>query len=168
MRNMMLQAVEVSFPPMAEPVFKTPEEAIAFSVSIDRALRHPRISECIGQKIRSAWWRDDAIFLCLENEMTLHFGYAERAVDLMIEESVSSNVVGESQSLEITLIFLSGQESRWERNKLIKALEGNSVYRIQAIQSGYFLYVTDVDILWITYIINRATRRPFLYWDSVD
>ncbi len=89
-------------------------------------------------------------------------------VDLIIESNFWGDVAAESLPKEMTLIWPSGLESRWNRGDLIQALEGNSVYRIQASQSGYFLYVRNVDILWINYLIDRATGYPFLHWNSVE
>jgi hypothetical protein len=164
----MLDAFEVMIPPMTEPTFKTPAEAIAFGVSMDKTRRHPRLSACIGQKICSAWWRDDALFLRLENRIALHFQYADSAVDLSIEDNTTNDFTGVREPREITLTLSPGMEWRWGRSNLIQALLGNSVYRIWASQHGYFLYVTSVDILWINFLIDRATGSAFLHWSSTQ
>jgi hypothetical protein len=168
MRNMMFDTIQVTVASMAEPFLKTPEEAIRFSKSINRTRIPPGISSCMGQKINSTGWSDDAISLHLESGKTLRFRYAKNAVDLTIRDDVSSSVARESLSQEIQLIFPSGEETRWERGKLIEALEGNAIHHIQATQSSFFVYVTNVEILWIYFLIDRSSGHPFLYWGLTD
>lgn len=78
------------------------------------------------------------------------------------------NLAGELYPPEVVLSFPTGFEFIWKRDSLIKSLEGNTVSRISAAQAGYFLYVTNMDILWIDFVTERATQRPFLYWAVTD
>ncbi len=63
------------------------------------------------------------------------------------------------------LVFPGGQEAPWKRSEAIAALQGNAVRRIQASQSGFWLYVANRDILWIGPLFERHTERPFLHWE---
>jgi hypothetical protein len=169
---MMLEAIEVTFPYASEPVFKTLEEAMASSVSIDRQCSTSDIASYEGQTIRFAGWCDEAIFLRLENAKVLHFQYTELAVELTIEADVPNDLMNEVRAQEVVLIFPSGHRMIWEKDRLIKSLQGKLVRRISAAQAGYFLYVTGADknteILWIDFVTDRITKRPLLYWGLTD
>ena len=164
----MMETIEAIFPLNVEPGFNTPEEAIAFSKSIAHERHNENISSCIGRLIRFACWREDAVLLHLDNSKVLHFGCAQNVVDLTIEDDVTSNVPGGSRTQEIVLVRLAGREIYWRRGEMIRALDGNTVRRIQPSQSGFFLYVTNVGILTIDMLIDRLTGRPFLFWGLTD
>lgn len=168
MRANRLETILASLLPNFEPDFYTPEEAIAFSKWIAAARGNENIASCIGRVIRLADWRDDAIFLQLDNGKTLHFGCARYVVDLAVEDGVPSDGANESRALKAVLVQLEDVTFYWDRDELVRALEGNTVQRIQAGHTLYFLYVANVGILMISVLINRSTGRPFLYWGLTD
>jgi hypothetical protein len=165
MRNRMLETIEVTFPYTHEPVFSTLEKAIAFSISIDKARQTIDPILYVGQKICFAGWRDDAIFLQLENGKVLHFQYTERSVELTIDGELPGDVANGSRAQEVVLSFPTGHQYLWKKDSLIKSLQGNAIRRISAAQEGFFLYVISVDILWIDFVMERDTQRTLLYWE---
>ena len=65
-------------------------------------------------------------------------------------------------------VQLDGEAFHWNRGELMRTLEGNTIQRIQAGQTLFFLYVANVGILMINVLIDRLTGRPFLYWELTD
>jgi len=163
-----LETILATLPLEFEPGFDTSEETIAFSKWIAAVRGNENIASCIGRVIRLADWRDDAIFLQLDNGKTLHFGCARYVVDLAIEDSVPSDGANESRAPKAVLVQLEDVTFYWDRDELIRALEGNTVQRIQAGQTLFFFYVSNVGILMISVLINRSTGRPFLFWQVTD
>jgi hypothetical protein len=164
-----LETILASLLPNFEPGFDTPEEAIAFSKWIAAARGNENIASCIGRVIRLADWRDDGIFLQLDNGKTLHFGCARYVVDLAVEDGVPSNSASTLRGPGAVLVrFGDGEAFYWDRAELIRALEGNSIRRIEAGQTIFLLYVSNVGILMISVLINRSTGRPFLFWEMTD
>ena len=150
-----------------EPGFDTPEEAIAFSKAI--LARRGNFAAHAGRVTRVADWRDDAIVLQLDNGKSLHFGCARYVVDLAVEDGVPSNGAFRARGPDAVRVRLGdGEAFYWDRAALIRALEGNTIRRIQAGQTIFFLYVSNVGILMIRVLINRSTGRPFLYWGLTD
>jgi hypothetical protein len=76
--------------------------------------------------------------------------------------------VGDKAPPGEVVIRLGGKEIRWKRGELIRALKGKTFRGVQASQSGFFFYATNVDILAINVLINRRTGRPFLFWQLTD
>jgi hypothetical protein len=168
MSTIMSKTIEASFPSESEPGFKTPGEAIDFATSIDRARRPDGMALCIGQIIRRADWRDDAFNLHLNNHKVLQFGCAKNVVDIVIGDDQPNTVVGGPQTQDVVLVQLKGKEIHWKRGELMRALQGNAFSRIQKGQSGLFLYVKNVGILWVNVLIDQSTGRPFLFWEMSD
>jgi len=163
-----LDIIEAAFPPVGEPSFGTPEEAIVFSKFIAATRESENVAPCIGSLIRFADWSDDAIFLQLDNGKTLHFRCERYVVELTIEDSAPSKGASESQAPKAVLVQLGDQPFHWNRDELLRALEGNPISRIQAGQTLFFLYVSNVGILMINVLINRSTGCPFLFWEMTD
>ena len=153
---------------MTEPSFKTPQEAIAFAERIDRERRNDDVAPCIGQTIRFADWRKDGIFLGLDGGKILCFRLNEEIVDLTVENDVAYDLSPEAQTEEAMLFFPGGQEAPWKRGEIIATLQGNAFRRIYASQSGFWLYVANCELLWVTPLFERQNERPFLYWGWTD
>jgi hypothetical protein len=157
----MLNAIEAILPSESEPAFATPEEAIEFSKSIDRARHRDEMDLCVGPIIRAADWRDDGFSLNFDNHKVLQVGCAQNVVEVIIGDDPPNTVVAGPQTREVVLVRLKGKEIHWKRDELMRALRGNAVYRMQMSQSGLFLYVTNVGIS-CGECPDRSFNRPSL------
>jgi hypothetical protein len=164
----MPRTIEATLPSESEPAFRTPGEAVDFSKSIDRTRHHDDMALCVGRIIWAVDWRDDSFSLHLDNHKVLQFGCAQNVVDVIIGDDQPNTVVGGPQTQEVVLVHLNGREIHWKRDELMRALQGNTVDRIQMGKTGLFLYVKNVGILAVNVLIDRSTGRPFLFWEMVD
>jgi hypothetical protein len=164
----MLNAIDATLPSESESAFATPEEAIEFSKSVDRARHRDEMDLCVGPIIRAADWRDDRFSLHFDNHKVLQVGCAQNVVDVIIGDDPPNTVVAGPRTQEVVSVRLKGKEIHWKRDELMRALRGNAVYRMQMSQSGLFLYVTNIGILAVNVLINRSTGHPFLFWRMVD
>jgi len=164
----MLKTIDAALPSVREPSFATPEEAINFAKMIDRARRKNDDASYIGRLVEAAHWRGDTLRLNLDNGKVLHFQAARDAVDLTIEDDVLDQAPGGSETPDLVLVRLAGKEIHWQIGELIRALVGQVVLRIQASQIGFFLYLTNVGILYLSVLIDRHSGCPFLFWDLSD
>src|SRR5262245_45885611 len=164
----MMETIDAVFPVNVEPAFATPSEAIAFSKYIARVREVDGVASCIGRLVRCSDWREDAMFLHLENGKILHFRCAGHVVDLKIEDGWQFDVAVESRTSDVALVRLAAHEIHWKRGELIRTLENNAVLRIHASATGFFLYASSVGIVWISVLVNRLAGRPFLFWELTD
>ena len=163
-----LRIIEATLTSEGQPGFKTPEEAIYFSNSIDRKRQHDDMALSVGRIIRAVDWCDDYFRLYLDNDKLLQFGCAQNVVDVTVSDDQPSPVVDGPTTQEVVLVRLNSKEINWNRGELMRTLRGKAVDRIQMGQSGLFLYVTNVGILGINVLIDRLAGRPFLFWEMVD
>ena len=163
----MLETIEAALPPTTEPTFTTPESAITFSKSINRARSKNEWSSCIGRVIDSVEWCRDEFRLHLDNRKILRVGCAQNRVDVTVEDYLSTDLPCGSATPAIVLLRFSHREIRWRRGELMESLKGHAVRRIQMSQTGLFLYVANI-ILSVNILIDRQSGRPFLYWGLTD
>jgi hypothetical protein len=167
MSENMLTEIEATFPPVEEPVFEMPDEAIDFSKSIDRARQINDLPSCIGRTIQAADWSDDSLSLCLDNHKVLHFRCVKNQVTVTIDDH-ASDILIHTRIPDTVLLRLDGREIVWNRGKFIQKLTGKSFSRIQMSRSGSFLYVEDIGIVAVYVLIDCSTGRPFLFWEPTD
>jgi len=163
----MLETIEAAYPPTMEPSFTTPESAITFSKSIDRARSNNEWSSCIGRVIDSVEWCRDEFRLHLDNRKILRVACAQNRVDVTVEDYVSTELPSGSAAPAMVLLRFSHREIPWRRGELMESLRGHAVRRIQMSQTGLFLYVANI-ILWVNILIDRQSGRPFLFWELTD
>ena len=77
-------------------------------------------------------------------------------------------VADHAQLADVVLLRVGATEAYWNRGRLVNAMVGTIVLRIQATEIGFFLYLSDVGIVLISTLIEHVSGRPFLHWDLTD
>ena len=162
---MSLETIDVVLPPSTEPTFKSLTKAIAFGEAITRKRVSNEVSSCYGAIIRSATWSDTAVDLHLDNGRLIGFRCAQNDVDIVLDDPLTDVSPGLPENLQLRL---ADRTWPWERNSLIAAMTGRTFRLVYATQSTYFLYISGLDILWVSVLIDSRTGRPFLYWRPTD
>lgn len=168
----MIEFIEAALPPIEEPSFDTPEEAIAHGkrAFVDTTLGGQSISDCIGQPIERVDWGDTAFRLHLINGLALSAHLRGREIDVAVERQPSPPSLGEGALADSVMVHLGPQEFVWDRAALMRGLVGRRLTRLQLSGSDAFnfLYVKDIGILHLSALIDRNSQRAFMFWSPSD
>ena len=168
----MIEFIEAAVPPTNLPTFDTPEEAIAHGerAFIDTTLGGQSIKDCMGQEIERVDWGDTAIRLHLANGPILVLGLVGREIDVALRHTAIATDLGARSIADSVVVHIEAQEFVWERAILLHALTGRRLLRLQLSGSDAFnfLYVSNIGILHVSALIDRSSRRAFLFWQPSD
>lgn len=168
----MIEFIEAILPPTEEPTFDTPEKAISHSqrAFVDITLGGQSIEECIGRRIARVAWSDTAFRLYLANGLALTLRVFDREIDAAVERACNALDLGESTIADSVTVRLGAQEFVWDRAALTLGLIGNRLTRLQlgGNDECNFLYVQNSGILLLSALIDRSSRRAFMFWSPTD
>ena len=168
----MIEFIEAVSPPIEEPSFDTPEEAIAHGrcAFVDSTLGGQSIGDCIGQPIERVDWGDTAIRLHLINDLALTARLHDRQIDVAVEREPGPPDLGIGVLADSVIVRLAAQEFVWDRAALMRGLVGKCLTRLQLSGSDVcnFLYVKDIGILHLSALIDHNFQRAFMFWEPSD
>lgn len=166
----MIEVIEAEAPIIDTPEFDTAGEAIehAKRSSINASLDGFDVSAFVGETVEQVDWSDNAFCLHLASGRNLRLGLCGGKVDVLVQEL--ADLPGDKSFASSVVVHLGSLRFVWKRGELLRRLCGHKFSRLQLSGGamGNFLYVKDAGILHLGALIERASRRSFLFWDFSD
>jgi hypothetical protein len=148
--------------------FSTPEQAIAFELAQANAHHDNKIELCIGRQVVSVKYRESGFAMRFENGKILELKCSDFGVSFSIEDGDASRLEIEEMPRDSIIVRLGNKESIWRRGEILLSLVGTKLRRLHQVDPSIFLEFSDIGILSVNILINRASQRPFLFWGYSD
>ncbi len=162
----MIEIIDAIVPPLGEPTFATPDEAIRFRPTQDRIEDARAIGDCVGFKLVSACWERDRLNLYLANRARIEFFCRGTVVCWTVRHRAPEIAWDDARLEDQVLIRLdSNQRFFWQRGGEIGEVLGQELVRFCPSQCGALVYFARAGILMIDTFLERATNAPFLCWE---
>lgn len=165
-----MKTIKVISPPIPEPTFATPQEALAY-----RSPRNAQLEkDTLGMKnkvIVGGSWTDSQFELYLSNSKTLRFVIEGVKVGWRVEpRSPAAAAQSTRETAPLSLEIRSGPNQRprlvvWDREALFRKCIGRRFKKVVAGAAYLWLYLeAKPTLLFFSKLIGGPGEKDLLYW----